>query len=157
MVDTVSSDYVFDWPPASQSVERPRLFTHWRPALDRKVSYSAGVIERPVQSSTGMDDRSGISSPASTYANSVDSYHAGLSARHGTPYSSLFGSNPSTLTADAGCYTFSSRSVAADRAFTLDPNVHIVSPRPVRLWGHVVIPAFNQAALAAAADMPRSE
>ncbi|KAI0061845.1 hypothetical protein BV25DRAFT_1826130 [Artomyces pyxidatus] len=160
MVNTISFDSAVDWPPVSQNVERPRLFTHWRPTLDRKASYSAGVIGRPVRSPMEIDSHSGASSPASSRSDSVDSYyhvaHAGLAERHGTPYSSLFGSNPSILPSDAACYTFANKSAPIERGFTLDPNVHIISPRPVRSWGHVVIPAFNQAALAAAADMPFS-
>ncbi|KAI0061836.1 hypothetical protein BV25DRAFT_1826123 [Artomyces pyxidatus] len=160
MVNTASSHSITDWPPAFQNVERPRLFTHWRPTLDRKASYSAGVIGRPIRSSMDTDDRSGTSSPTSGRSDSVDTYyhvaHTGLAERHGTPYSSLFGSNPSTLFSDAECYTSASKSAGVDGGFMLDPNVHIISPRPVRSWGHVVIPAFNQAALVTAADIPYS-
>ncbi|KAI0067558.1 hypothetical protein BV25DRAFT_1818926 [Artomyces pyxidatus] len=148
----------------------PRLFSRWQQRLDtgdRKPVSLVGVIGRPVpQTNLNLDATNQLA--YGTYSNSSGSGRSDGSTlgeqEWGTPsyyYSSQFGKNvnhPALSSTNAlgldvpykGTWNNAKAHVASNDA-SFAPQIRtctvpIISPKPQRLWGHVVVPKFMAAA-----------
>ncbi|KAI0048098.1 hypothetical protein FA95DRAFT_1558368 [Auriscalpium vulgare] len=95
MQSSVSSHIETSWPPrpCKDGVEKPRLFTHWRPSLGDRPLAPSRVIERPAGSSSPYSVSAGseISSSAAQRSTSTASSSTAPFAAYTVHDQSLFG------------------------------------------------------------------